>query len=202
MPPPIEFPPQAQRYAEQRFCPRCGMMYREGDFKAAEALFMCAACGLDDYQNPAPAAVVAIPHPRDPALLLMLKRSTPPHIGRWCVPGGFIRYGEDPPAAAAREVREEVGLEARIGRVLRAGLVDYRYKGRQICVVEISFVGHVADVPALASLTTAEASEIAFYRVTDILAQPELLAFPEQLEVVRAYHALAAERPVEPVSRA
>ena len=81
----------------------------------------------------------------------------------------------------------------RIGAVIRAGLVDYRYKGRQICVVEVSFVGHLAEAPALQGRTSAEADEIAFHPVASILARPELLAFPEQLEVVREYERLLAD---------
>lgn len=148
---------------------------------------MCASCGFDFYQNPSPAAVVVIPDPDDPMRILLLKRRTPPNVGRWCVPGGFIHYGEEPAAAAAREALEEVGLEVRIGEVIRAGLVDYHYRGRQVCVVELSFVGRLARAPALASRTSAEASEVGFLGVDEILSRPAMLAFPEQLEVVRAY---------------
>ena len=148
---------------------------------------MCAACGFDFYQNPSPASVVVIPDPGDERRILMLKRRTEPNAGAWCVPGGFIRYGEDPAAAAARETREEVGLEARIERVIRTGLVDYHYRGHQICVVEIAFLGRLQSVPDLERRGSAEASEIRFHEVRDVLAAPALLAFPEQLEVVRAY---------------
>jgi ADP-ribose pyrophosphatase YjhB (NUDIX family) len=185
--PPIEFEPGRQRYARTRFCPRCGQAYRPQDFRAAEILFICASCGFDFYQNPSPAAVVVIPDPGNERRILLLKRGTEPNAGRWCVPGGFIKYGEDPPVAAAREALEEVGLAVRIDGVIRAGLVDYRYKGDQVCVVEISFVGRLAETPALASRSSEEASEIVFLPVDEILSRPELLAFPEQLEVVRAY---------------
>ena len=80
--------------------------------------------------------------------------------------------------------------------MIRAGLVDYSYRGRQICVVEISFVGHVAQVPPLASLVTPEASEVAFHPLARVLAEPGVLAFPEQLEVLRAYSESATARSV------
>ena len=85
-------------------------------------------------------AVVALGHPERADSVLLLRRRTPPGIGRWCVPGGFIGYGERPEAAAAREVREEVGVEAEIGPVLRAGLVDYLYRGRRICILEVAYI--------------------------------------------------------------
>ena len=184
--PPIEFEPARQRYAELRFCPRCGHTFGPHEFRAAECLFMCASCGFDFYQNPVPAAVVALRHPREPGQVLMLRRRTRPNVGKWCVPGGFIGYGEEPAAAAAREVREEVGVEARILGVLRAGLVDYSYRGRQICIVEIAYLADVAGDLPRAGAATAEASEIAFHAVGDVLADPGLLAFPEQVEVIRA----------------
>lgn len=184
--PPTDFAPERQRYAELRFCPRCGRAFEPGAFRAAECLFMCASCGFDFYQNPLPAAVVALRHPRDAGRVLMLRRRTKPNVGKWCVPGGFIGYGEEPAAAAAREVKEEVGVEARILGVLRAGLVDYAYRGRQICIVEIAYLADVAgDLPPEGA-STPEASEIAFHAVEDVLADPALLAFPEQVEVVRA----------------
>ncbi len=40
--------------------------------------------------------------------ILLLKR----HNGLWEFPGGSVEWGEDPQACAAREAREETGLEA------------------------------------------------------------------------------------------
>lgn len=42
--------------------------------------------------------------------LLLLERNNPPFTGRWTAPGGKIRAGEDPEAAAVRELQEETGL--------------------------------------------------------------------------------------------
>ena len=179
-----DFPPAAQRYAEIGFCPRCGQRYAESDFHPADCLYLCPACGFDFYQNPLPAAVVAIAGPSQPGTVLMLKRRTAPGLGLWCVPGGFIRYGETPEHAAMREAREEVGADIALDGVLRTGLVDYRYRGRQICVVEIAFAAHLAGPVQRAS---DEAEEIAFRPADALIAAPGLLAFPEQREVLIAF---------------
>lgn len=50
--------------------------------------------------------------------LLLIRRGRPPSQGLWSVPGGRVEPGESPEQAAAREVREETGLDVRVGRLL------------------------------------------------------------------------------------
>ena len=54
---------------------------------------------------------------RDGAVLLV-KRGAEPNRGRWSLPGGSLETGETVEAAAARETREETGVEVRPLRVL------------------------------------------------------------------------------------
>jgi 8-oxo-dGTP diphosphatase len=51
--------------------------------------------------------------------LLLVRRAHEPAIGKWSLPGGRIEPGETPAHAAAREVREETGLEVEIGELLQ-----------------------------------------------------------------------------------
>ena len=55
---------------------------------------------------------------RDDTVLLTRNSARGPHPGRWTLPGGGVHHGEAPAAAAAREVREETGLEATVGRLV------------------------------------------------------------------------------------
>ena len=179
-----EFPAHAQRYQDIHHCPRCGVAYRHGDFDAGACVFVCAPCGFAFYQNPVPAAVTVVVDPDRPGTVLMLRRRTPPRVGKWCVPGGFVGYGEMPAAAAARETREEVGIDVDITGLLDAGLVDYRFQGRQLCVLEIAFLAVPKAPIQVDRLSSPEASEVAFLRVDELLASPDLLAFPEQVRLL------------------
>jgi 8-oxo-dGTP diphosphatase len=48
--------------------------------------------------------------------VLLVKGSRGLNEGRWSLPGGFLRFGETPEEGVLREIREEVGAEARILR--------------------------------------------------------------------------------------
>lgn len=37
---------------------------------------------------------------------------------RWTLPGGFLRFGEDPTEGLQREIREEIGVDCRIGDLI------------------------------------------------------------------------------------
>jgi 8-oxo-dGTP diphosphatase len=64
---------------------------------------------------------------RDDALLLARNSARGPRPGTWTLPGGGVDHGEPPADAVAREVREESGLEARIGALL--GVHDEHFTG-------------------------------------------------------------------------
>ncbi|HEY3174701.1 MAG TPA: (deoxy)nucleoside triphosphate pyrophosphohydrolase [Candidatus Polarisedimenticolia bacterium] len=48
--------------------------------------------------------------------VLLTRRSAGSHLaGHWEFPGGKVEPGEDPPGGLAREMREELGVEATVG---------------------------------------------------------------------------------------
>jgi len=94
-------------HGQPRYCLRCGtrMVRREehGRLRAT-----CPACGFIHYRNPVPAAGVILAGRQG---VLMVKRAFDPEAGAWCLPAGFMEYGETPEHCALRELREETGIE-------------------------------------------------------------------------------------------
>jgi 8-oxo-dGTP diphosphatase len=50
--------------------------------------------------------------------LLMVQRANDPGRGQWSLPGGRVEPGETDAYAVARELREETGLEVRVGSLI------------------------------------------------------------------------------------
>jgi 8-oxo-dGTP diphosphatase len=73
----------------------------------------CPRCGWTFYDNPVPAAVAIIERG---ARILLARRAAAPYAGTWDLPGGFLESGELPERGLLRELREELGVRATIGR--------------------------------------------------------------------------------------
>ena len=76
----------------------------------------CTSCGRRHHLDPKVGVGALV---RDAqGRLLLVRRAVAPGKGLWAPPAGYVDAGEDPRDAAAREVREETGVEVVCGRVV------------------------------------------------------------------------------------
>ncbi len=66
---------------------------------------------------------------RDGKILICRRRADQAHALKWEFPGGKLETGESPESALARELREELGIEAAIG--LEVMRYEFAYPGKQ-----------------------------------------------------------------------
>jgi 8-oxo-dGTP diphosphatase len=96
-----------------RFCPRCASALDHALPRPT-----CAACGFVFFANMGVGVASVV---RDAAGRVLLVQRTHGQFGagQWCVPCGYVEWGEDLRAAAAREALEEAGVAVEIGDVLQ-----------------------------------------------------------------------------------
>ena len=64
------------------------------------------------YEHPSVTVDILIFTVSDKKLrLLLIRRNAYPYLGKWAIPGGFLRMDESADDAAARRIREEAGVE-------------------------------------------------------------------------------------------
>ena len=162
-----------------RHCPRCAAdLERRVPAGDDEERLLCPACGLVLYENPAPTAGAIVDD--GDGRIMLVRRAIEPFKGKWDVPGGFIKPGEDGEDAVHRELDEELGVQVRVGTA--AWVIADTYGAEGVPTLNIFYLARIGsgepapadDVAEIAWFRANElppASEIAFTCVRDVLVR-------------------------------
>ncbi|MER8100444.1 NUDIX hydrolase [Kitasatospora sp. NPDC094016] len=106
----------------------------------------------------------------------------------WEIPGGYLHEGETPSEGAAREVREELGITAPIGRLLVADWAPYPAEGDKFLFV---FDGGILPAAELDRITVdqVEIGAHSFHHVDQL----DALLIPRLARRVHAAYAARAQ---------
>jgi 8-oxo-dGTP diphosphatase len=105
--------------------------------------------------------------------VLLVQEAKPHNLGRWNLPGGHVDHGEVIPIAAARELREETGLDLPM-----AGLIGV-YSSRN--TVRFAFQANGAGSRPIAG---HEILAIRWFTWDELLTTQEDLVAPEMVRAI------------------
>jgi len=124
--------------------------------------------------------------------VLLVQRGKDPGRGLWAVPGGMVELGESSRAAAAREAKEETGLDVELTELLGV-YSDPKRDPRGIYTIGTVFIGRASGQP-VGSDDAAEA------RIFPLDAMPGDIAF-DHPTIIDDYRRLRAGLGRPPIDR-
>jgi NAD+ diphosphatase len=118
-----------------RFCPRCAQRLAPGEYGGATRLG--CACGFVHWDNPVPVVAAIVEH--EGRVILARNRDWPAKM--FGLVTGFLEQAESPEAAVAREVREELSLEA--GATALVGLYPFARRNELLIAYHVPATGEL-----------------------------------------------------------
>lgn len=129
-----------------KFCTNCGS---NEWINQSDREFVCSSCGYRHFITPIPAACALVLDSQD--RLLVIRRAHQPGYGKLGLPGGVIEPDETGEMAAARETREETGLDVPAHSFTALGTLTNRYpfQGFPWPTIDLFYLARVHDFGSL-----------------------------------------------------
>jgi 8-oxo-dGTP diphosphatase len=126
---------------------------------------------LTDYPRPSVTVdLIILTIAENDLQVLLIRRKQAPFAGRWALPGGFVEMNESLEDAAARELKEEVGVErVYLEQLYTFGEPKRDPRGRVISVAYFALI----DAEGQRIVAASDAADAAWHSVF----QPPRLAF-------------------------
>ena len=121
------------------FCPSCATKLGPSDDGEGKT---CPNCGRSWYRSSSPSAGCVIV--RD-GKALITKRAKDPEKGRYDIPGGFLRAGEEPLVGLRRELKEELGIEIDVDAGDFVQAVPHEYGDEGDYTLALGFFARIAS---------------------------------------------------------
>jgi 8-oxo-dGTP diphosphatase len=148
-----------------RFCPCCGGSLFD-EIRGGHPRLVCRNCRQILYVNPAVGVAVIVRRKEE---ILWGRRRSGPYADHWCIPCGYVEWGEEVRAAAVREFQEETGLIVELGPILS---VHSNFHDPERLTVGLWFTGRVVGGTLIPG---DDLDRVSFF---SLLSPPALLAFP------------------------
>jgi len=161
------------------FCTACGGCTW---ITQSQREFVCAACGYRHFITPIPAACAVLLDARD--RVLIIRRAHEPGFGQLGLPGGVIEPGETGEMGAARETREEVGLDIPASSFSHLCTLTntYHFQGFPWPTLDLFYLARVPDFDAV-RIDPAEVMECVACPLHEVTLED--FAFESNAEAIR-----------------
>ena len=154
-----------------KFCPRCARpLGTKEDGGRGRSACPDSACGFVFYDNPLPVVAALVEH--EGRVLLVRNQGWPE---KWYgLVSGFLERGETPEAGVVRELKEELGLQGEVVRLI--GVYAFPERNEVILAYHLRATGTVALGEEIAELRTVSPERLRAWPFGTGLAVADWLA--------------------------